>query len=85
MAQRIFIKCRSNHDPINIGGLACQQQLGRPFNPDIDHIRWAGNFEPAEHPRKCQVLVDSNVNLSDGEVPQPKFACYEASTKQGEV
>jgi hypothetical protein len=59
MAQRIFVTCRSNHDPIAIGHLACQVYLGRGFSYEEDYIRWAGKFdEHTSQPTKCQVLID---------------------------
>jgi hypothetical protein len=71
MAQRIFITCRSHHDPIEVGHLACQALLGRGYNATKDYIRWAGSFEDKHTLRKCQVLVDCNVSEASmaSEVP----------------
>lgn len=65
MAQRILILCRSNHDPIEIGHLACRTLLGRPYSSKVDYIRWAGEFDDLKAGRKCQVLVDCNVSERD--------------------
>lgn len=44
MAQRIFVSCRSNHDPIDIGNLACQTLLGRNYLYEDDYLRFIGDF-----------------------------------------
>lgn len=65
MAQRIYILCRSNHDPITFGSLACETLLGRKHTHETDYIRWAGNSENTQNPTKCHVLVDCSVDDRD--------------------
>lgn len=82
MSQRIFITCRSNHDPIAVGEVACQKQMGRDYDYKVDFIRWAGTFDVADNPnpRKCQVLVDCNIAHSASAEGIP-LSCYKVSSE----
>jgi hypothetical protein len=79
MVQRIFVSCRSNHDPIDIGHLACQTLLGRSYTYEKDYIRWAGQFGNKQNPTKCHVLIDCAVTEynPDNEIP---FLCYKVTS-----
>lgn len=79
MSKRIFVTCRSNHDPIVVGNLACEALLQRTFIDGIDYIRSAGSFENVHSPTKCQVLVDCAVADRDliSKVP---LICYKATS-----
>jgi hypothetical protein len=81
MAQRIFISCRSDHDPIAIGNLACQTHLKRPYSYAEDYIRWAGAFnESNTQSTKCHVLLDCATASHDG-VTEIPLVCYKATSK----
>lgn len=82
MSQRIFITCRSNHDPIAVGKLACETKLGRDFDCKVDYIRWAGTFDETHspNPRKCQVLIDCNFAQSASAEGVP-LSCYNISSE----
>jgi hypothetical protein len=62
MAQRVFISCRSHHDPIVVANLACSDLIDRAYTPKIDYMRWAGNFNNTQNRTKCQVLVDCRID-----------------------
>jgi hypothetical protein len=81
MSQRIFVSCRSNHDPIAIGNLACQNFLKRAYSYDQDYIRWAGIFDNSKtQPTKCHVLIDCAFKNHDG-VTEISLVCYKAISK----
>ncbi|KAL6410166.1 phosphotransferase enzyme family protein [Ilyonectria robusta] len=75
MAQRVYVLCRSNHDPITVGSLACETLLGRKYTHETDYIRWAGNFENTQNPTKCHVLVDCSVDDRDPGTKIPLICC----------
>lgn len=82
MSQRIFITCRSNHDPLAVGKLACQTKLGGDFDCKVDYIRWAVIFDETHNPnpKKCHVLVDSNFAQSASAEGVP-LSCYNVSSE----
>jgi hypothetical protein len=84
MAQRIFITCRSNHDPLAVGKLACQTQIGRVYDHKVDFLRWAGTFDIAQNPRKCQVLVDCD-SAQYASATEIQLSCYQVSSNGGEM
>ncbi|KAF2007612.1 hypothetical protein P154DRAFT_517271 [Amniculicola lignicola CBS 123094] len=84
MSQRIFVTCRSNHDPIIVGNLACEALLGRKFIYDKDYIRSAGNFENTHNPTKCQVLIDCAVADADPKTKIP-LTCYKADSNGDQI
>lgn len=81
MAQRIFIKCRSNQSPIEITHQTCTQQLGRPFNPKSDYMRSAGDFQNPDANSKCHVLIDCAVANAGPDITEVPLSCYEAVTE----
>jgi hypothetical protein len=84
MAQRIFIACRSNHDPLTVARLACQKQLGREYDPDEDFVRWAGAFDQPQSARKCQVLVDCSA-IRNPVPTEITLSCYSVNTDSGNM
>jgi hypothetical protein len=84
MAQRIFIACRSNHDPITIANLACQQLLSRNYSSDLDYVRWAGKFGDIQNSTKCQVLVDCDAAQRDPGKGISLF-CYTTNSKDNQM
>jgi hypothetical protein len=78
MAQRIFVTCQSNHDPVIVGSLACEALLGRKYEYGTDYIRWVGNFGNERGHTKCQVLIDCNIaERKSSEVP---LKCYKTTS-----
>jgi hypothetical protein len=57
MTCRNLILCRSNHDRIEVGRLACRSLLNRDYDPKLDYH--------SEAEIKSQVLVDCNVSSRD--------------------
>jgi hypothetical protein len=84
MSHRIFVMCRSNHDPIEIANLACQNLLRRKYNHESDYVRCAGKFESAQENRKCQVLVDCSVGKREVGKGIP-LVCYQAISKDAQM
>ncbi|UPX17851.1 uncharacterized protein EKO05_0008178 [Ascochyta rabiei] len=81
MSRRILILCRSNHDPVAIGDLACKTLLKRAYSYDKDYIRWAGIFDESKtQPTKCHVILDCDVASHDG-VTEIPLVCYKAISK----
>jgi hypothetical protein len=82
MAQRIFVDCRSNHDLISVANLACENHLGRKFDPNKDFIRYLGDLTERSKPTKVRVLVDCDKNQT---VTKIDLTCYHVTSNNDQT
>jgi hypothetical protein len=84
MAQRIFVECRSNHDLISVANLACENLLGRKFDPEKDFIRYLGDFTEKSKPTKVRVLVDCDCDKHES-VTKIDLKCYNVTSNNDQM